>query len=101
MVKKNHATHQNNEWPFHENKEAETVQIVLINISQSNTYRKDLCWLLIKRTHSLFLVHLNVYQETHQTLKLSTNKLYKQVTTKEYAWNGKMCRDRFRKRKDG
>ena len=55
MVKKNHGTHLNHKWTSHENKEVEIVQLVWINISQSDNYRKHLWWLLIKRTHSLFL----------------------------------------------
>ena len=39
---KNHAIYQNNEYTSLEKKEVETVEPVLKNICQSNTYRKDL-----------------------------------------------------------
>ena len=45
MATKNRAIYQNNEQTSHENKEAELVQSVQMNIYQSNTNTKDLSWI--------------------------------------------------------
>ena len=36
------CNYQNNKWTSHENKVVEPVQLVQLNMYQSNTYRKDL-----------------------------------------------------------
>ena len=56
----------------------------------------------LKRTHSLFIDHLKVYQENHKRLEV-VNEMIVQAsynTARSILWSFKMRGNRFQKRKD-
>ena len=56
----------------------------------------------VTQTYSLFMCDLKVYQESHLMLKkVNETIIQARDDTGACYWCGKMCRNHFRKRKDG